>query len=287
MILEELFTDVATLREYVPFMDSNVSFPELGSSAKSARKQVCVIITPEVYAAIIKEGNGDIFEELRTAVANLTLAKQVVFDAINRRKQEIDIYKHEQESMRRAYIENYYNAMDSLVQELEKSDFASWKETRYKKILESLRIKTAPEFDELYPIDGSYLFFFRIIPFQREALDDYMNGYYSRVSEDDESKDSIYRKLDRCLAMYTVAKSLRQFDIIEFPSTIRNLFEDSKAMRYGTQEQERIMSLSEQLKNEADQLLRDIDTILSNSEGGNVSTEESYLQPSDKFYLML
>lgn len=287
MILEELFTDVATLREYVPFMDSNVSFSELGSSAKSARKQVCVIITPEVYAAIIKEGNGDIFEELRIAVANLTLAKQVVFDAINRRKQEIDIYKHEQESMRRAYIENYYNAMDSLVQELEKSDFASWKETRYKKILESLRIKTAPEFDELYPIDGSYLFFFRIIPFQREALDDYMNGYYSRVSEDDESKDSIYRKLDRCLAMYTVAKSLRQFDIIEFPSTIRSLFDDSTASRSGNDEQNRVLTLSEQLKNEADQLLRDIDTILSNSEGGNVSTEESYLQPSDKFYLML
>lgn len=286
MILEELFTDVATLREYVPFMDSNIAFSELGSSAKSAKKQICVIITPEVYSAIIEKRSGNIFEELRTAVANLTLAKQVVFDAINRRKQEIDIYKHEQESMRRAYIENYYNSMDSLVLELEKSDIESWKETRYKKILESLRIKTAPEFDELYPIDGSYLFFFRIIPFQREALEDYMNGYYSRVSEEDENKNSIYRKLDRCLAMYTVAKSLRQFDIIEFPSTIRNLFEDSKAMRYGTQEQERIMSLSEQLKNEADQLLRDIDTILSNSEGGNVSTEESYLLPSDKFYFM-
>lgn len=286
MILEELFTDVATLREYVPFMDSYIAFSELGSSAKSAKKQICVIITPEVYSAIIEKRSGNIFEELRTAVANLTLAKQVVFDAINRRKQEIDIYKHEQESMRRAYIENYYNSMDSLVLELEKSDIESWKETRYKKILESLRIKTAPEFDELYPIDGSYLFFFRIIPFQREALEDYMNGYYSRVSEEDENKNSIYRKLDRCLAMYTVAKSLRQFDIIEFPSTIRNLFEDSKAMRYGTQEQERIMSLSEQLKNEADQLLRDIDTILSNSEGGNVSTEESYLLPSDKFYFM-
>lgn len=286
MILEELFTDVATLREYVPFMDSNIAFSELGSSAKSAKKQICVIITPEVYSAIIGKGNGSIFEELRTAVANLTLAKQVVFDAINRRKQEIDIYKHEQESMRRAYIENYYNSMDSLVQELEKSDIESWKETRYKKILESLRIKTAPEFDELYPIDGSYLFFFRIIPFQREALEDYMNGYYSRVSDDDESKNSIYRKLDRCLAMYTVAKSLRQFDIVEFPSTIRNLFEDYKAMRYGTQEQERVLALSEQLKYEADQLLRDIDTMLSNSEGGNVSTEESYLLPSDKFYLM-
>lgn len=113
-----------------------------------------------------------------------------------------------------------------------------------------------------------------------------MNGYYSRVSEEDENKNSIYRKLDRCLAMYTVAKSLRQFDIIEFPSTIRSLFDDSTASRTGSEEQNRILTLSEQLKNEADQLLRDIDTILSNSEGGNVSTEESYLLPSDKFYFM-
>ena len=276
MILEELFTDVATLREYVPFMDSNISFSDLGSSAKSAKKQVCVIITPDVYKAIIQAGNGAIFEELRTAVANLTLAKQVVFDAINRRKQEIDIYKHEQESMRRAFTENYYNAMDSLVQELDNSGIEAWKETRHKKILSSLRIKTAPDFDELYPIDGSYLFFFRIIPFQ----------YYSRVPDDDDSKESIFRKLDRCLAMYTVAKSLRQFDIIEFPSTIRSLFDDSTASRSGGDEQNRILTLSEQLKSEADQLLKDIDIILSNTEGGNVSTEESYLQPSDKFYLM-
>lgn len=286
MILEELFTDVATFREYVPFMDSNISFSELGSSAKSAKKQVCVIITPEVYAEIVSTANGEAYEELRTAVANLTLAKQVVFDAINRRKQEIDIYKHEQDSMRRAYTENYYNAMDSLVQELESSQIEAWKETRYKKILSSLRIKTAPEFDELYPIDGSYLFFFRIIPFQREALEDYMNGYYSRVPDNDDSKESIFRKLDRCLAMYTVAKSLRQFDIIEFPSTIRSLFDDSSASRSGSDEQNRILILSEQLKCEADQLLRDIDTILSNTEGGNVSTEESYLLPSDKFYFM-
>jgi hypothetical protein len=284
MILEELFTDVATFREYVPFMDSNISFSELGSSAKSAKKQVCVIITPEVYAEIVSTANGEAYEELRTAVANLTLAKQVVFDAINRRKQEIDIYKHEQESMRRAFTENYYNAMDSLVQVLEKSDISSWNETRYKKILSGLRIKTAPDFDELYPIDGSYLFFFRIIPFQREALEDYMNGYYSRVP--DEDQESLFRKLDRCLAMYTISKSLRQFDIIEFPSTIRSLFDDSTASRAGSDEQNRILTLSEQLKSEADQLLRDIDTILSNSEGGNVSTEESYLQSGDKFYLM-
>ncbi len=286
MILEELFGDVATMRSYVPYAESNISFEELEASARSAKKQICVILTLDVFKALVTESNGDPFDSLRTAMANLTMAKQLVFDAINQRKNEVDIYKYELESMRRAYTDNYYNAMDSLVQELDRSKNEAWLKTRYYKILSNLKIKTAPSFDEVYPIDGSYLFFFRIIPFQREALDDFMNGYYERLPEDGDNSVMI-RKLDRCLAMFTVAKSLRQFDIIEFPSTIRNLFEDSKVMRYGTQEQERILHLSEQLLAEAQNALKDIDVILTNTEGGNISTEESCMQPDDKFYSML
>ncbi|MDR3119655.1 MAG: hypothetical protein LBU44_09645 [Mediterranea sp.] len=55
-------------------------------------------------------------------MANLTLAKQLIFDVINRRKSDIDIYKYELEAMRRAYIENYFNAMDTLIQLLNASD---------------------------------------------------------------------------------------------------------------------------------------------------------------------
>ena len=286
MILEELFGDVATMRSYVPYLESNVSFSELESSARSAKKQVCVILTIEVFKALVEGSNGDAFDSLRTAMANLTMAKQLVFDAINQRKNEVDIYKYELESMRRAYTDNYYNAMDSLVQELDKSKNEAWLNTRYYKILSGLKIQTAPDFDEVYPIDGSYLFFFRIIPFQREALDDFMNGYYERLPKEEDNSVMI-RKLNRCLAMFTVAKSLRQFDIIEFPSTIRSLFDESKASRNGKDEQNRVLQMSEQLLAEARNSLKDIDVILTNTEGGNVSTEESYMQPEDKFYSML
>ena len=286
MILDELFGDVATMRSYVPYLESNVSFNELESSARSAKKQICVILTMEVYRAIVTESSGDTFDSLRMAMANLTMSKQLVFDTINQRKNDVDIYKYEVEGMRRAYTENYYNAMDSLVQELAVSKNPNWLKTRYYKVLSGLKIQTAPDFDEVYPIDGSYLFFFRIIPFQREALDDFMTGYYERLPKDEDNSVMI-RKLNRCLAMFTVAKSLRQFDIIEFPSTIRSLFDESKASRNGTDEQNRVLLMAEQLLAEAQNALKDIDVILTNTEGGNVSTEESYMQPEDKFYSML
>ena len=286
MMLEDLFGDIAVFRSYVPFVDSNVQFSELESSARSARKQVCVIITSEVYNAVVERSNGEAFELLRTAMANLTLSKQLVFDSINQRKNNVDIYKYEMDGMRRSYVENYYNAMDSLVQELVLSDMEEWKNTRYYKILSDLRLKSATEFDDVYPIDGSYLFFFRIIPFQREALDDFLSGYYERIPADGEN-ESLKRKLDRCLAMFTVAKSLRQFDIVEFPSTIRNLFDESTSGRNGKDDQVRVLQLSEQLMSEAQNLLKGIDIILTNTAGGNVSTEESYVQPGDKFICMV
>lgn len=82
------------------------------------------------------------------------------FDVVSKRKDDVDIYKHEQESMRRSYIENYYNAMDTVIQLLDNSQTVpSWKETRYKKMLDVLKIKSTEEFDMLYTIDMSYLFF--------------------------------------------------------------------------------------------------------------------------------
>lgn len=286
MILEKLFPDISTFREYVPYLESNITFADLESNAKSARKQICAIVSVDVYNEVLAKENSSALDELRTAMANLILGKQVVFDAVNRRKQDIDIYKHEQESMRRGYMENYCNAMDSLIQLLEQDDAAEakWKNTKYHKMLSGLRIKTAAEFDSIYPIDGSFLFFFRTVPFQQEALDDYLKGYYDRVKESDED---MIQKLDRCLAKLTVAISLRQFDILELPSTVRNLFDDTTASRNGKDEQNRVLQLSELLLEEARQFLQTVDVLLAESESGNLTDYGvADNQPDDKFYFM-
>lgn len=280
-VLEELFIDVAQFHLYSPYAESNMNFKDLASSAMSAIKQVQSVISPDIYKKIAAGEDNDEKDALRSAVANLTLAKQLIFNVLSLRKSDVDIYKNEQEQMRRAYRDNYYNAMDTLLQLLDSDE--EWKETKTYKALGNLKLKTTYEFDASYPIDNSFLYFFRCVPIQQEALDDYVSGYYERLPEKDQTNR---RKLDRCLAKITVALSLRRFDILEFPSTIRNLFEDSKVMRYGTQEQERMLTLSDDLMSQALESLKNIDLSLSGNTDADIVTETSFNRPDDKIYLM-
>lgn len=280
-VLEELFIDVAQFHLYSPYAESNMNFKDLASSAMSAIKQVQSVISPDIYKKIAAGEDNDEKDALRSAVANLTLAKQLIFNVLSLRKSDVDIYKNEQEQMRRAYRDNYYNAMDTLLQLLDSDE--EWKETKTYKALENLKLKTTYEFDASYPIDNSFLYFFRCVPIQQEALDDYVSGYYERLPEKDQTNR---RKLDRCLAKITVALSLRRFDILEFPSTIRNLFEDSKVMRYGIQEQERMLTLSDDLMSQALESLKNIDLSLSGNTDADIVTETSFNRPDDKIYLM-
>lgn len=280
-VLEELFIDVAQFHLYSPYAESNMNFKDLASSAMSAIKQVQSVISPDIYKKIAAGEDNDEKDALRSAVANLTLAKQLIFNVLSLRKSDVDIYKNEQEQMRRAYRDNYYNAMDTLLQLLDSDE--EWKKTKTYKALENLKLKTTYEFDASYPIDNSFLYFFRCVPIQQEALDDYVSGYYERLPEKDQTNR---RKLDRCLAKITVALSLRRFDILEFPATIRNLFEDSKVMRYGTQEQEKMLTLSDDLMSQALESLKNIDLSLSGNTDVDIVTETSFNRPDDKIYLM-
>ena len=282
IILEELFKNLTEFRHYAPYSETNIEFKDLNSSASSARKQICIILSKEVYDIVLKR-DGEIHDALLPAMANLTLAKQLVFDVVKQRKSDVDIYKDEMEAMRRSYIENYFSGMDTLIQLLNKEDsLEEWKNSRYCKLLSSLRIQTAEDFDFLYSIDLSYLFFFRIIPLQKEVLDEGMTSYFERVVDNQEMKDLLLH----ALAKSTIALALRRLDILEFPSTIRNLFDDSKTTRSGKDEQERMLALAEQLTGEAQSLLKNIDLMLSNNDSGIVDTETSFNTPDDKIIMM-
>lgn len=276
IILEELFRNLNEFRHYAPYSETNIEFKDLNSSASSARKQICIILTEKVYDKVVAM-EGEMHDALLTAMANLTLAKQLVFDVVKQRKSDIDIYKYEMEAMRRSYIENYFSGMDTLIRLLDQESLEEWKCSRYCKLLSSLQIQTAEEFDFLYSIDLSYLFFFRIIPLQKEVLDEGMAGYFERVGDNQEMKGLLLH----ALAKATVALALRRLDILEFPATIRNFFVDSKVMRYGTQEQERMLSLASQLTDEVQAQLKNIDLILSNNDSGIVDTETSFNSPDD------
>lgn len=273
--LNNLFTSYAQFCNCAPGADTSADFDSLQGSAVAARKRIVAIIGNNTFSDIvgIEEEESGIKDFLRAAMANLTLATQIIFDAVNRRKNDINLYKYEMEGMKRSYMENYFNAMDSLISELTEEI-------------------SADEFDEIYPIDLSYLFFFRCVPLQKEVLDESIGAYFDRLEQggEDQTFAEFAQKalpmLKRALVKKTVAKALRRFDILEFPATIRNLFDDNTATRSGSDEESRALQLATQLDGEVEDLLHNVDMLLDAQEGNDFLSFSAENRPDDNMYLM-
>ena len=288
-ILVDIFKNFSTFSLYAPGVETNMDLNDLRSSGLTARKRIETVISRAVFDELLKEKeDSPLMEALRAAIANMTMANQIIFDSVNRRKSEVNVYKYELEAMKRSYMENYCNAIDTLVQLLSEpteGEIAElWSKTPYYPILERCEIKTMDQMDSIYPIDASYLYFFRTIPLQKETLDEVMSIYFEKLTDD--NRERIRPILLLALVKKTIAKSLRRFDILEFPSTIRNLFDDSHASRTGKDESSAIFALADRLDREAEELLSNADTLLSSESISDFCSNSAYNHPDDNIIML-
>lgn len=288
-ILVDIFKNFSTFSLYAPGVETNMDLNDLRSSGLTARKRIETVISRAVFDELLKEKeDSPLMEALRAAMANMTMANQIIFDSVNRRKSEVNVYKYELEAMKRSYMENYCNSIDTLVQLLSEpteGEIAElWRKTPYFPILERCEIKTMDQMDSIYPIDASYLYFFRTIPLQKETLDEVMSIYFEKLTDD--NRERIRPILLLALVKKTIAKSLRRFDILEFPSTIRNLFDDSHAARSGKDESSAIFALADRLDREAEELLSNADTLLSSEAVSDFCSNSAYNNPDDNIIML-
>ena len=288
-ILVDIFKNFSTFSLYAPGVETNMDLNDLRSSGLTARKRIETVISRAVFDELLKEKeDSPLMEALRAAMANMTMANQIIFDSVNRRKGEVNVYKYELEAMKRSYMENYCNSIDTLVQLLSEpteGEIAElWRKTPYFPILERCEIKTMDQMDSIYPIDASYLYFFRTIPLQKETLDEVMSVYFEKLTDD--NRERIRPILLLALVKKTIAKSLRRFDILEFPSTIRNLFDDSHAARSGKDESSAIFALADRLDREAEELLSNADTLLSSESVSDFCSNSAYNHPDDNIIML-
>lgn len=288
-ILVDIFKNFSTFSLYAPGVETNMDLNDLRSSGLTARKRIETVISRAVFDELLKEEeNSPLMEALRAAMANMTMANQIIFDSVNRRKSEVNVYKYELEAMKRSYMENYCNAIDTLVQLLSEpteGEIAElWRKTPYFPILDRCEIKTMDQMDSIYPIDASYLYFFRTVPLQKETLDEVMSVYFEKLTDD--NRERIRPILLLALVKKTIAKSLRRFDILEFPSTIRNLFDDSHASRSGKDESSAIFALADRLDREAEELLSNADTLLSSETVSDFCSNSAYNNPDDNIIML-
>lgn len=285
-VLIDLFETIGDFRDFVPFVGSDIELDELNPSAISARKQIQGIITPGIWTMVLADKESEAGYCLKVAFGNLTMHKAVIFTVLAKRMSGgADVYKHELETMRRQYIDNYYNAMDSLIQELDTNETytAAWHSTPDYQFIDSLRIKTTAEFNSLYGIDMSYLFFFRIMAIQREVLDEMIGGYFVSI----EGREADFEtKLKRALAFMVISLAVTRFDIAELPATIRSLFDEQKSTRNGSSEYSALKDLAASLQAKAMDAIKAIELALSEPERNNIDPDTTFNRESDKFFLM-
>lgn len=282
-VLDQIFPTVADMIDSCPGFDGNKTFQQINSSAISARKLILDIITKPIWDKIAAETDSDELMYLRVAFANLTMYKDGIFHIIDERKStNTTVYKYEYEQMKRQYIDNHYNALDSLIGILETDTTKyQWSETHYAKLRESLKIRTAMDFNTYYPIDTSFLYFFRTIPLQRQILNEFVSDYYAKVV----GRTDLLERLNSALVNLTVASSLAKFDIIEFPPTMRSLFDDNTANRSGKDEQTAIERVAAGLTAKATDILNNIDMVLTDP-ATNIDTGTNFNEESNSYYFM-
>ena len=323
--IKDIFPNMATLAQCAPVTETNMAIGDLVAAFASSWKQLTALIPDAVLTAVADGSDDGMKSALSMALANRVMANNAIFSAYTNRKAGTDVYKYEVEGMKRSWMENYFSAMDTLLSELTRqadevapaeenvADAESgtevapaetgteevapaetgttpsigelFRESRFYRMATGCHIRTAEQFDTIYPIDLSYLFFFRTLPLQAEVASGRIGSYYSRIETLDE-KDKYTAMLDLAQAKKTVSKALRRFDILEFPPTIRNLFDESHANRNGKDEAERAISLADMLDGEADALITDIDTLLESGTTLDMSSMSAYNQPDDKIIMM-
>lgn len=281
-ILNQLFPTLADFRESAPNVESTADFKALNATAISTRKTIVGVISEPIWDKIKSETDTDALMYLRSAWANRTMYAQKIFVAVNNRlEKKGDTYKYELEAMKRQYIDNYHNAMDSLLQILSNDVSYDWESSWMGKQMASLKIKSVLDFEEYYHIDTAYLYFTRTVPIQKKELLLTFNSYYDKIAD----RQDLLPNLNTALVYTIIARTLQQFDIIELPPTIRNYFDDNTLSRNGKDERDAVNSMADNFLSDADSLLSNIDLALTDGTT-NVDTGTDVNDEENKYYLM-
>lgn len=282
-ILKEIFPDFADFREAAPGVDSNLKFPDLNSTAISSKKIISEIITKEIWDEVATGSNQEALMYLRSAYANMVMYKHQIFLSVqNRLNDKGDTYKYEIEAMKRQYVDNYHNAMDSLLHILSQDASYNWSDTWYAKQTESLQIKDVFDFQNYYYIDTSFLYFIRTVPIQKKELLQTFQGYYNKIKD----RQDLLPNVSFALVYTIIARSLQQFDLIEFPPTIRNYFDDNTLSRNGKDERSAMLNMADNFLGDASGILDNIDLTLQGDEDIDINSGNTDNREENKYYFM-
>lgn len=143
------------------------------------------------------------------------------------------------ENDNKLHMEEYYRSVDRLIDYLERAKDEIWMNSGQRKLSQSLFIRNAGEFDQLFPISGSSRMYMLLTPFIREAERRYIKPAlgteeYSRLKQIDQLTEKDRELLEYVKApipLLTMSIAIRRMPLSVIPfGVIQNCISESQTM---------------------------------------------------------
>lgn len=223
----DFFDNIDDFQSFAPGVEGSLLLDSLYPSFLPTKSKIQDVITSEVYDAIMATLKDDPQEHqsavmaIKSAIANYTMFKYLIFDAVRKNGSDQKLYKYQLEEIREEYITMFWSSMDELLRYLEThQDLGNWKDSQQYKDRSALPIKSAKEFNNYFGIDNSPYFFSKIQFLIKKIYQDQIIPRVGDLAK--VTNDKLKEKCERALCSHVMAEAVMLFDITELPKSVRN-----------------------------------------------------------------
>lgn len=243
--MELLFTDstgTQELKKHLGFLDLKIAFENIKGKIITATNDVIKLIGAETYnlavveykkAAADNTKNNDLIFHVRNSISIQAYRKYAPHNDLShttagRLNRLEDNQKSPFQWMidadNKALERSYYESLDDLINYLD-ANIESWKETDQYKKTHALFIKTAQDFDDIFPIGNSRLLFLKLAPGIRLAETNEIKPRIGKTLFDTlkatpETNEDLLKKIKDACAYYAMAWAMRRLSVQLFPEGI-------------------------------------------------------------------
>lgn len=289
-----IFTDLDDFRSYADGLQADTAYRQLHPSIRSTAMEMEKVITRAAFEAIASGSWApaateqhpnpaaisltDGKELLKIALAAGTLYRYQIFTTIKRAGSEAALYKYQHEELKDTYIENYWKAMDDLLDYLDEHPaVAGWGESTASKDRQLLPVRSAEEFHRYFGINRSAFFYSKALYLIRDVW-----AKLSPAVAGHTDNEKVMEAARKALCYRVIAKVVATWDLSEFPRCLRFDYnhEYTKGSSTASREQLHLSLLAE-----AQAAEKEMESIKRHSAEGD-ATGNSNVE-SDKFYFSI
>ena len=254
-----LFNDIDELRKHISFLYATAEFYSLRSDLLLATEDLISVVGEDIYTRVQNAYENDFTDDLSKELISLFQYPIAMLGYLS-------------------YVDRLITFLDKHIDEL-----PEWKDCEQRKDTNSLFVKSAKEFDQIVPIDGSRVFYLRVLPFIRKEdkeLRNYLGTDRYSVLKNSMRNDSITEEQSEIIGLCreiiplrVMATAVRRLAIQVLPESVVMRFDaDRSTMKASTPvSAEMITSVEKSYLTEADQAITRLQQFLTKQKPENNS----------------